>query len=293
MKSVFLVGRPRIFSEGMQFSLSDHYAVLGYVDCHPCHAGGTKTGDVRADRCGALAALRDQAARLEATEVRNMSRDAWQNSIAQQSRADAKTLSESVERQQREIRERQKRRETLREKAFGADSLFALDVGEITLPPRASELKVCPGAVGLFGPRTLSSPPPVGLPRSGTPEGSLTNAFVQVLLRRRIVLQWLSAHNGSSCARSGEDDGECFACLLRETLAQMHLPSRAGMARSSPLAVNAAWAKSCIDVGLRKLFQSVDIWRAASMARRQRLHRSPLDRVGVWFRVRPRGAFLV
>ena len=125
------------------------------------------------------------------------------------------------------------------------------------MPPRASELKVCPGAVGLFGPRTLSSPPPVGLPRSGTPEGSLTNAFVQVLLRRRIVLQWLSAHNGSSCARSGEDDGECFACLLRETLAQMHLPSRAGMARSSPLAVNAAWAKSCIDVGLRKLFQSL------------------------------------
>ena len=200
----FLVGKARIFSEGVSFSLSDHYAVLGYLDVHPCHSTDAKGVAARRDRRGALAALRDQACVLEAAEVRAMSQDAWQLATVQKARADVEVLEEAVRKQRLAIKDRRKNRDVAWERAFGAESLFGLAApGE--RPARACELGWEPFDAAL----NLELPAPVGF--ASDPRSSLANISAQVLLRVGKVVAWLSMHKPEQC---GEDAGNCAACAL-------------------------------------------------------------------------------
>ena len=201
----FLVGKSRIFMEGVKFSLSDHYGVLGYLDIHASHSVGSQDGAARRERRGALVAIRDQACIFEAAEVRTLSQDAWQQSTVEKARADATVLDEAVRKQRLAIQDRKRVRDVLWERAFGMDSLFGLDM-HVTPPSRACEILTASHSL------TLEKPAQVGFKKiSGR---SLARVSAQVLLRIEKVLAWLSAHDTDAC---GKEAGTCAACALLAT----------------------------------------------------------------------------
>ena len=70
-----MLNERRVFFEGAQFNLSDHYALLGFLDVHPCYAGAWRAGQAaaRAGR-GQLVHLRDRALLFESRQAKEILR---------------------------------------------------------------------------------------------------------------------------------------------------------------------------------------------------------------------------
>ena len=120
----FLVGQGRVFSEGVNFSLSDHCAVLGVLDLHASHKTGSQGSEVRRERRGALAKVRDHACLEEQCLISAMNRDGRQASAQQRATVDAKQQAAVVRAQRAQVKERKVHFDGLWESAFGAHSLF-------------------------------------------------------------------------------------------------------------------------------------------------------------------------
>ena len=195
----FLVGQGRVFSEGIHFSLSDHCAVLGLLDLHASHKTGAQGSEVRRERRGALAKVRDHACLEEQCVVTAMSRDGRQASAQQRATVDAKQQAAVVRAQRAQIKERKVHRDALWESAFGAHSLFRAPGRQAQLPARAADS--CP-----LEAHAADVPALERLPFAA--RGVAANALAQVFLRIPKVATWLRNH---ACEQDAE---KCSACAL-------------------------------------------------------------------------------
>jgi hypothetical protein len=195
----FLVGQGRVYSEGVHFSLSDHFAVLGLLDVHACHGAASRGSALGRERRGALVSMRDHACQQEQCEVQELSRAGRQEAARHWAATDAKAHEAALRDQRAQVKERREQREALRQVAFGADSLFDDSLPEGAAPQRAVD--ICPLTL-----RAPVLPELVCLP--GDRLQSSTNAFVQVLCRLSKVAAWLQQH---VCDRG---PANCVACAM-------------------------------------------------------------------------------
>ena len=209
----FLVGQPRVFSEGVSFSLSDHFAIMGFLDVHSSHHPGRQAAEACRDRRGALTSLRDQSCLNEQVIITEMSKAGRQQAPLQWARADAERAAAALKASRAVVKERRQRRDQLWEKAFGPQSLFKIAGVSGTSYVKAAEVLADadngaqqPPMDAIAG---LRIPIECGL-LAVKHHGSV-NAVVQVLLRSKPVLAWLCKH--SDCGKIG-----CVACALRMVL---------------------------------------------------------------------------
>jgi len=200
-----LVGQGRVFSEGVHFSLSDHSAVLGFLDVHPSHRIAAPGSEVRRDRRAALVATRDHALLEERCIVTEMSRSARQEAAQQWARTDAKQQAEAVRAQRAQIKERKVQRDALWEAAFGKSSFFRGDDRPKQSPARAADFfRIAPARGGPGKPKAL----PMG------ERSSPANALAQVLVWVPKAAAFLQHHRGPgdkpACSSS------CPSCSLAE-----------------------------------------------------------------------------
>ena len=195
----FLVGQGRVFSEGVNFSLSDHCAVLGVLDLHASHKTGSQGSEVRRERRGALAKVRDHACLEEQCLISAMNRDGRQASAQQRATVDAKQQAAVVRAQRAQVKERKVHFDGLWESAFGVHSLFRVLGREEQAPARAAD--TCP-----LDAHAADVPPLGRLPSAA--RGVAANALAQVFLRIPKVATWLRNH---ACEHNAET---CSACAL-------------------------------------------------------------------------------
>jgi len=196
----FLLGQGRVYSEGVCFSLSDHFAVMGLVDLHASHGAAAHGSEVRRERRGALTAVRDQVCFQEQCVVSEMSREGRQEAAAQWARTDAKAQAAAVRVQRAQIKERKAGRDALLADAFGPQSAFHGDGSLKDLPSTASE--ACPPV----GPTPCL--PPLA-PWPAETQGA-AHVLAQVFLRLGVVASWLQQHTRTCKLQRLQ----CMCCAL-------------------------------------------------------------------------------
>jgi hypothetical protein len=196
-----LLGHGRVYSEGASFSLSDHFALLGFVDLHPSHRTAAHGSEVRRERRGALAAVRDQAALQERCVVAEMSRAGRQRTAQDWAQVDAKAQAAAMRKQRDEIKARRQHRDALWDSAFGSHSLFRNEAAGRDPPTRPRDVSLMQGLL----PPCL--PPLSPWPTQG--HGVLP-ALGQVFLRVREIALRVQQHQ-RDCE---QDASTCLCCAL-------------------------------------------------------------------------------
>ena len=122
-----LVGQGKMFFEGCEFGLSDHFGVMAYVDVDKVYASKAKQDCVTARvRRGQLVSMRDEAQQKELLEVKASGQAGREGQALAQRRAAERERAEYQRAQERGARQRRERRVALRRAAFGPDGLFAV-----------------------------------------------------------------------------------------------------------------------------------------------------------------------
>jgi len=196
-----LLGHGRVYSEGASFSLSDHFALLGFVDLHSSHQAAAHGSEVRRERRGALAAVRDQVSLQERCVVSEMSRAGRQAAARDWAQVDAKAQAAAMRKQRDEIKARRQHRDALWDSAFGPRSLFRNEAAAPEPPGRPREISLMQGLL----PPCL--PPLLPWPMQGA--GALP-ALGQVFLRVREIALRVQQHK-RDCE---QDVSTCLCCAL-------------------------------------------------------------------------------
>jgi hypothetical protein len=226
----FLVGQGRVFSEGVHFSLSDHCAVSGLLDLHASHKTGAQGSEVRRERRGALAKVRDHCCLEEQCVVSAMNRDGRQASAQQRATVDAKQQAAVVRAQRAQVKERKVHFDALWESAFGAHSLFRGPGRQEQVPARAVDK--C-----LLEAHAADVPALDRLP--STARGNAANALAHVFLRIPKVATWLRNH---ACEHNAEN---CSACAL-EALRRDFRPELGRSLQAAPVFKVSSSLRACV-----------------------------------------------
>ena len=145
-----LVGQGKVFFDGREFYLSDHFGVLAYVDVGDLYASRAKQDSIAArGRRGQLVSLRDQAQQKELVEVNARSQAGRGAQAVAQRRVAERDRSDFQRAQQRGARQRRERGAARRSAAFGADGLFA--DGVVAVPALAVRVPCAPVEVAIRG----------------------------------------------------------------------------------------------------------------------------------------------
>ena len=143
--SAYLVADSRIFAQGERFALSDHAAVLGYVDVHPCYAQASTVGKRTAeDRRGALARLRNQSCLLERCFIAERFERDRATAVLSKDEAAQRALADVIGRAREEAKARAVRRKALLDAISGDGNLFSTPAlsGAAPLPPPGLPLRL-------------------------------------------------------------------------------------------------------------------------------------------------------
>ena len=149
----YVLNERRVFFEGAQFHLSDHYALLGFLDVHPCYGSSWRQGQAaaRAGR-GQLTQLRDRAIVLESRQAKEMLRLGQEEVMLSRQRIHVGDVCALQREQVKAARRRRDARASAYSKAFGGESLFAPD-----LRPEYAIATGCPVAPSIIGIRGFDS----------------------------------------------------------------------------------------------------------------------------------------
>jgi len=238
-----LVGKGRIWSEGVDFCLSDHYAVLTHVDVHESHRKVALRHEADT-RKGRLGQARDADFMAEAALVRERDRVGRASAALELQRAAARERQTYQKEAQAQAKRVKAERARLVEASFGQGTLFArvedMAVGRWgQRPPRCADVPIpgvprssCSGYDAAWaGGVEAGAPALAGLYR---PEQTCyAVSTCQVLLRVPCVAVWLRGHRAGRHA-AGEHycaGGRCCACWLES----VRLGLRAGLRLPSPL----------------------------------------------------------
>ena len=132
-----LIGQAKVFFEGSEFFLSDHFGVMAYVDVVDVYGSKAKQDRVAAQsRRSQLVRLRDELQQKELVEVRAMVQEGREERALARQRAMERDRKAYQHAQRRGARSRRERQLRLREDSFGAGSLFADQV--ISIPARTA-----------------------------------------------------------------------------------------------------------------------------------------------------------
>ena len=224
---VHLVGKGKVFFEGSEFHMSDHYGLFGYVRAHACFGSREQKMRALAQRARVvLQATRDQSQRLEGVEVQSRLQRGREAAALARQQAQERDREAYLRTQQRAAGRRQRRREQLVSAAFGPQSLFALNrpppppPSPAPLPPplRPADMDV-PNVDGI---RVASWDSVRCVPVRGMPRPWHTCYVVsvtQLMLRTPAVLEWLRWHSEQPCEERGT--GRCCVCGMWETYNQL------------------------------------------------------------------------
>ena len=116
-----------MFTNGLPYHLSDHFAIYGIVDLHASHDSRAKRTECEGRRAD-LGKLRDALALEERAAVTQLEQVALDRDKAEQMRMAEEQLADALRREQRTLRARNRRRQALRQAVYGADALFADDI---------------------------------------------------------------------------------------------------------------------------------------------------------------------
>ena len=125
----YVLNERRVFFEGAQFNLSDHYPLLGFLDVHACYGGAWRAGKAaaRAGR-GQLVHLRDQAIVLESRQAKEMLRLGQEELTFSRQRSVVRDVSAFQIEQAKVARRRREFRACVYSKCFGPESCFAREL---------------------------------------------------------------------------------------------------------------------------------------------------------------------
>ena len=256
--SAYLVADSRIFAQGERFALSDHAAVLGYVDVHPCYAQASTVGKRTAeDRRGALARLRNQSCLLERCFIAERFERDRATAVLSKDEAAQRALADVIDRAREEAKARAVRRKALLDAITGDGNLFSTPAlsGAAPLPPPhtvalpAYDGLSCLGAPAVWANAVVGGYPPVAnLCDPGLKYGYVL-AVAQLLLRLPAVAVWLDKHRALVPADSACPCGpRCEVCLLvdaRQKIGVKDAIPRLVPASDAVLARDAGHRQSC------------------------------------------------
>jgi len=216
-----LIAQGKVFFEGREFYLSDHFGLMAYVDFNDVYAAGGRSSQIMARaRRGHLVAMKDVALQKELVEAKaqlQLGREA--QALARQ-RAAQRDRGDFQKAQQRAARQRTQRRAGMRCAAFGPDSLFAEGVsatcalsGQVPCAPREVAIPVL-RAVSRGDWGSTCNLPLRGLRRMVNT--CYVNSASQVLMRIPAVFEWMEEH-----AKQCPGHPSCVVCSLRGTSAQV------------------------------------------------------------------------
>ena len=217
----YVLNERRVFHEGAQFNLSDHYALLGFLDVHPCYGLSWRKGlaAARAGR-GQLVQLRDRAILLESRQAKESLRLGMEELSSSRRRAGTQDTLLFQTAQATAVRRRRDARASAHRKAFGPGSFFAPNLhAEFAL---ATGCPDAPHGIDIRGFESLRQTAwadlrsflSVGLRRRGYT--CYVNSVAHVLLRVPAMGAWLEHHRGICIHREG-----CLLCVLAATRAQL------------------------------------------------------------------------
>ena len=128
-----LVGQHRVFKDGCEFFLSDHFPLLGFVDVHASYRAGVDESGVARIRAMALARYRDLVSAREVQNSKERERAGRENAALRRAQAADRDLEEVLKQARQRAKEVEKKRKQLSREAFGEQSLFALPVFALLL----------------------------------------------------------------------------------------------------------------------------------------------------------------
>ena len=209
----YLTGKIRWFHEGRDFVLSDHFAVMALVSVHTAHLERSGMAIVRELRAQ-LVRSRDREAVAERHVERQRSREGAARAVMVKLHKDDEALAKARAKQKRVDKAVRERRNDLRRRAFGKESLFTSE--EYTSRRAEVEAPRVPG-LGLFlgeGIRAQADAEPALRGFAGEACASCIASVCQVLLRTPAVRRWLGEH-AASCDAVSDGDVRCVPCLMR------------------------------------------------------------------------------
>ena len=219
-----VVGQGKLFFDGSEFCLSDHFGVMAYVDVADLYASRAKQDGVAARvRRGQLVSLREQAQQKELVEARARSQAGREEQALARRRVAERDRADFQRAMQRGARQRRERRAALRTAAFGAEGLFADGVNATpalaALVPRAPTEVTIPALDEV--PRgswsTTGDVPLRGL-SNRLRFACYVNSVAQVLMRTPALLEWMMWHSAEGCP---SEETSCVLCALFRTYCQV------------------------------------------------------------------------
>ena len=120
-----LVGQHRVFKDGCEFFLSDHFPLLGFVDVHESHRGDTRDQGVGRIRTMVLARYRDLVSAREVQNAKEKERVGRENAALRRAQAADRDLEQLLKQARERAKQVEKKRKQLSREAFGEESLFA------------------------------------------------------------------------------------------------------------------------------------------------------------------------
>lgn len=138
------------FLQNAEFDFSDHYALNGFLDVHPCYGLGWRQGQAaaRAGR-GQLTELRNRAIVVESKQAKEMLRLGQEELTLYRQRTQVGDVSAFQREQVRAARRRRDARASAYSKSFGRESLFA--PGLLPEYAAATGCPVPPSSIGIRG----------------------------------------------------------------------------------------------------------------------------------------------
>jgi len=217
-----LVGQGKMFFDGCEFCLSDHFGVMAYVDVGDVYASRAKQDCVTARvRRGQLVSMREQAQQKELLEVKASCQAGREGQALARLRALQRGRAEYQRAQDRGARQRLGRRVAMRRAAFGTDSLFAV----VETVPALSTVTPCAPTdvfvpsldeVGAGSWLTTKDLPLRGMRNVGNT--CYVNSMAQVLMRVPAMVEWATQHVAENCP---QEESSCVLCALFRTYCQV------------------------------------------------------------------------
>jgi hypothetical protein len=218
----YLVGDVKIHAGGARFALSDHAAVFGYLDVHPCFGQSGLVGKANADkRRAALMQLRNQACLAERVFVAERDHRDRETAVLQRDEAAQRSLADVLARARAEAEVRRARRKSLLDSISGEGNLFLGEdsnvLSQVSLPadvavPGCDSLQT-DGAPVLWALLLRGYPALAGLADPGRLWGYAI-AVYQFLARLPAVAVWLERHELD--AAGGVCGDRCIVCLFQD-----------------------------------------------------------------------------
>ena len=213
----------RVFFEGVQFYLSDHYPLLGFLDVHPCYGGAWRAGQAaaRAGR-GHLMQLRDQAIVLNSRHAKEMLRLGQEELLFSRQQAVMRDVSAFQSGQAKAERRRREVRAIAHSKAFGPESCFARDNKPVFAI--ASGSPAAPSNIFILSYDALRQTAwadllsflPLKFARRRGENTCYVNNVAHVVLRVPAMGAWLEKHLDICLQQEG-----CLLCVLAATRKQL------------------------------------------------------------------------